>query len=81
MTPPRHHWRSYTDGPLPMPLEALNESFRAFPSWFLRIECGRCGKVRWLNEAPVSEPQRRMLLRDLLAVHGTRAGKQRRRNW
>jgi hypothetical protein len=66
MTPPRRHWRSYTDEPLPTPLEALNEPFRAFPSWFLRIECDRCGKERWLNEAHVSEAQRRMVLGDLL---------------
>jgi hypothetical protein len=24
---------------------------RAFPSWFLRIECDRCGEVTTLNEA------------------------------
>jgi hypothetical protein len=23
------------------------EPFAAFPSWFLRIECDRCGKVGW----------------------------------
>jgi hypothetical protein len=34
-----------------MPQEALGEPFDAFPSWFLRIECDRCGKVRMLNDA------------------------------
>jgi hypothetical protein len=31
--------------PLPPLQEALNQPFRAFPSWFLRIECDPCGKV------------------------------------
>jgi hypothetical protein len=52
--------------PWPSPL-------RAFPSWFLRIECDRCGKVRWLNEAHVSEAQRR-----LLPDRGARLGTIRR---
>jgi hypothetical protein len=50
-TPPQHHWRSDGDEPLPSGAEALDEPFRAFPSWFLRIECDRCGKVSMLNEA------------------------------
>ena len=37
--------------PLPTAAEALDLPFRAFPSWFLRIECDRCGKVTMLNEA------------------------------
>jgi len=65
--PPRPVWPPYGDYPLPSVEEALNASLRAFPSWFLRIECDRCGKVRWLNEVHTSEAQRRMLLRDLLA--------------
>jgi hypothetical protein len=40
-TPPQRHWRSYGTDPLPSPAEALAEPFRAFPSWFLRIECDR----------------------------------------
>jgi hypothetical protein len=31
--------------------EALALPLRAFPSWFLRIVCGRCGKERVINEA------------------------------
>ena len=50
MTPPKRHWRSYTNDPLPTGQEALGEPLGAFPSWFLRIECDRCGKVRMLNE-------------------------------
>jgi hypothetical protein len=49
MTPrpiPARHWRSYGTEPLPSGAEALGEPFAAFPSWFLRIECDRCGKVR-----------------------------------
>jgi len=26
------------------PREALDEPFSAFPSWYLRITCDRCGK-------------------------------------
>jgi hypothetical protein len=47
----QRHWRSYGDDPLPLPHEAMDEPLRAFPSWFLRVECDRCGKVRMVNEA------------------------------
>jgi hypothetical protein len=45
-------WSGYGTDPLPSPQEALNESLRAFPSWFPRITFGRCGKepsrlARW----------------------------------
>jgi hypothetical protein len=52
---------------LPTPQEALAEPFAAFPSWFLRIECDRCGKERLLNEAHISEAQRRTRLGVFLA--------------
>ena len=48
---PQCHWRSYGAEPLPPPQEALNQPFRAFPSWFLRIECDRCAKATMINEA------------------------------
>ena len=48
---PRRHWRYYGDHPLPTGGQALNEPLRAFPSWFLRIVCERCGKERMVNEA------------------------------
>ena len=44
MTTPERHWRSYGDDPLPNGTEALDEPLAAFPSWFLRIECDRCGR-------------------------------------
>ena len=47
---PTRHWRSYGTDPLPTGREALDEPFRAFPSWFMRITCDRCGKDRMLNE-------------------------------
>ena len=50
-TPPRRHWRSDGSEPLPAVAEAMGEPFAAFPSWFLRIECDRCGKVQMVNEA------------------------------
>jgi hypothetical protein len=37
--------------PLPSGADALEEPFNAFPSWFLRIECERCGQERMLNQA------------------------------
>ena len=50
-TPPLRHWRSYGDDPLPTGKEALDALFASFPSWFLRIECDRCGKVVIHSEA------------------------------
>ena len=63
MTPPRH-WRSYGSDPLPTPAEALGEPFAAFPSWFLRITCDRCGKDRIVNESHA--PWRDRALRDII---------------
>ena len=64
VTSPKRHWRSYGDQPLPSGAEALNEPFRAFPSWFLRIECDRCGKTVMRNEAHTR--WRHQILRDVL---------------
>jgi hypothetical protein len=61
----RRHWRSYATEPPPSPQEALGEPFGAFPSWFLRIECERCHKVQWLNQAHM--PQSEVPLRTMLA--------------
>ena len=58
---PKRHWRSYGTEPLPTPAEALDQPFAAFPSWFLRIECDRCGKVRMLNEAHEAASDRRVV--------------------
>jgi hypothetical protein len=65
MTPPTRHWRSHGTDPLPTPAEALGEPFSAFPSWFLRIECDRCGKVQFVNESHAKFRDR--TLRDILA--------------
>ena len=64
VTPPRRRWRPYSDEPLPTPAEAQQQPLRAFPSWFLRIECDRCGKVRMVNEAHA--PWRDRTLFDIL---------------
>jgi hypothetical protein len=64
---PARHWRSYGDAPLPSGREALDQPFSAFPSWFLRITCDRCGKVTMLNEANAKGQRREMPIRDLLA--------------
>ena len=66
VTTPRRHWRSYGNDTLPEPAEAMVEPFAAFPSWFLRIECDRCGKVQMVNEAHAARWRHRTL-RDILA--------------
>jgi hypothetical protein len=42
--PPQRHWRSYGAESLPTAREALDLPLRAFPSWFLKLTCDRCGK-------------------------------------
>jgi hypothetical protein len=64
-TPPRRHWRSDGTEPLPTGPEALDERFSAFPSWFLRIERDRGGKVQMVNEAHARWRDRS--LRDIIA--------------
>jgi hypothetical protein len=61
---PLRHWRSYGNDPLPTGSEALDEPFDAFPSWFLRIECDRCGKVQMVNQ--VHSAQTHMAIRTIL---------------
>ena len=61
---PVRHWRSNGDQLLPTGPEALVEPFAAFPSWYLRITCDRCNKVRVINE--VHTPQRDMPLREII---------------
>ena len=75
---PQRHWRSYGTEPLPTGREALDEPFRAFPSWFMRITCDRCGQERMFSETHAA--QRDMLIRDIIARMrhdgcGGRAGK------
>ena len=69
---PVRHCRSYGDAPLPSGQEALDQPFSAFPSWFMRITCDRCGKDRMLNEAHT--PQRDLRIRVLLARMRRRGG-------
>ena len=61
---PARHWRCYGDQPLPTGAEALDEPFRAFPSWFLRVTCDRCGKERMFSETHAAQGD--MLIRDIL---------------
>ena len=65
-TSPWRHWRSYGTESLPTAAEALQKPLRAFPSWFLRIECDRCGEVIMQNEVHLTKQQRGMALRVLL---------------
>jgi hypothetical protein len=64
---PTRHWRSYGTDPLPTAQEALQQPMRAFPSWFLKVTCDRCGKDRILNEAHMTEHQRSVVLRVLIS--------------
>jgi hypothetical protein len=64
-TPPQRHWRSYGADPLPTPAEALQQPLAAFPSWFLRITCDRCGKDRMIAETHA--PWRDRTLAEILA--------------
>ena len=57
---PKRHWRSYGNDPLPLPADALDEPFNAFPSWFLRIECDRCGKVQMVNQVHMQRTDMRI---------------------
>ena len=61
---PRHYWRRRGTGPLPTGAEALDEPFDAFPSWFLRVTCERCGRERMVNQ--VHAMQSDLPLRDIL---------------
>ena len=75
---PKRHWRSYGDHPLPTGEQALDEPLRAFPSWFLRIVCDRCGKEQLISEIYLIHGN--MLIRDILermrhAGCGGRAGR------
>ena len=75
---PKRHWRSYGDDKLPIGAEALDEPFAAFPSWFMRITCDRCGKDRMLNEAHTAHrdlPIREILDRMRHDGCGGRAGR------
>jgi hypothetical protein len=65
-TPPQRHWRSYGSTPLPSADEALQHTLRAFPSWFLRIECDRCGKTVIMNEVHAGSSHDKRLA-DILA--------------
>ena len=76
---PIRHWRSYGTEPLPTGREALAEPFRAFPSWFMRITCDRCGQQRMFSETHAAG-QCDMFIRDIIARMrhdgcGGRAGK------
>jgi hypothetical protein len=44
----------------------LEEPFSAFPSWFLRITCDRCGKVQFIAEVHAGRCRDRPL-RQILA--------------
>ena len=75
---PVRHWRTYGNYPLLSGIEARDEPFAAFPSWFLRITCDRCGKVQMINDVHYARPT--MPIRAILAKMrhdgcGGRAGK------
>jgi hypothetical protein len=61
---PRRYWRRHGTGPLPSAAEAMIEPLNAFPSWFLRITCERCGRERMVNQ--VHAAQSDLPIRDIL---------------
>lgn len=70
-------YRSWGDDPLPSRDVALASPLRAFKSWYLRMECGKCGRERWLAETHLSIPGKGgTLIRDLIPRfrHGERCG-------
>jgi hypothetical protein len=62
---PRRYWRRHGNGPLPTGAEALDAPFDAFPSWFLRITCARCGQERMVNQVHTAKSD--LPLRDMPA--------------
>ena len=46
--------------------DAPGEPFSACPSWFLQVECDRCGKVQMVNQAHMRWDN--MPIRDIIAV-------------
>jgi predicted nucleic-acid-binding Zn-ribbon protein len=60
---PSRHWRTYGNNYL-TGTEALDEPFAAFPSWFMRVTCERCGHERMFNES--HSAQRWMLISTIL---------------
>ena len=52
---PARHWRCYGDHTLPTGAEALEEPFRAFQSWFLRVTFDRCGKERLFSKTHAAQ--------------------------
>ena len=72
---PKRHWRSYGNEPLPTGAEALGEPFAAFPSWFLRITCDRCGKVQMVNQVHSAQAYMPILAKMRHERCGGRTGK------
>ena len=70
-------YRSWGDDPLPSRDEALTSPLRAFRSWYLRMECIKCGRERWLAETHLTlRGKGDILVRDIIARlrHGDRCG-------
>jgi hypothetical protein len=76
---PRRYWRRHGTGPLPSSVEALDEPFNAFPSWFLRITCDRCGKVQDGQRGEARLKRSDMLIRDI--IDRMRHDRMRRQGW
>jgi hypothetical protein len=60
-TPLAQQWAAIR---LPTGEEAVDQPFNAFPSWFLRVECDRCGKLQLVNQVHFGRSD--MLLRVIL---------------
>ena len=62
--PPARYWRSYGTDRCPTGKEAMDEPFSAFPSWYLRVICDRCGKDRIFVETHFA--RRDLPIRDII---------------
>ena len=68
-------WRTYAADTLPTGEEALDESFAAFPSWFLRVECDRCGAAQLVNQVHIRHGDMRIRAILTRMRHGGCGGK------
>jgi hypothetical protein len=78
---PLRHWRSYGDAPLPSGPEALDEPLAAFPSWYLRIVCDRCGKEHMVKEVHMPQRDLRSATSSTGRATTAAAGARRRRSY
>jgi hypothetical protein len=48
-------WHNHSSDRLPGRNEALRAPLKAFPNWYLRLQCERCDRERYVSEADLME--------------------------